>query len=188
MQYTMEEKFALIREAVLKSDSRDPVKIARSVMGEDFVALHGPEHHFLDGGALLTAYRNAGGELDLESALETLKERTLKMPGAMCGQWGVCGAAAAMGAALAVLHGTGPLTANEYYADNLALTSRILMKMAELGGPRCCKRNAFLSLSTAAEFVRERYGLPLETGEIVCSYSPRNAQCLGNKCPFFAEK
>ena len=57
-------------------------------------------------------------------------------------------------------------------------------KMAELGGARCCKRNAFLSLSTGARFVRERYGVPMESGEIVCDHYPRNAQCLGKKCPY----
>lgn len=65
-----------------------------------------------------------------------------------------------VGAALSVIHGTGPLTTNEYYADNMKYTSAVISKMAELGGARCCKRNAFLSLSTGARFVREHYGIP----------------------------
>ena len=39
------------------------------MMDLPFCHMHGPEHHALVGAALLTAYKNAGGDLDLESAL-----------------------------------------------------------------------------------------------------------------------
>lgn len=184
MEYTLQEKYDKIKSAVLGCDDKDPVKIARLVMDEEYVNMHGPEHHFLDGAAFLMAYRNAGGAIDAEASLDELAKRTMKMPGAMCGYWGVCGSVAAVGAALSVIHGTGPLTTNGYYADNMKYTSAVISKMAELGGARCCKRNAFLSLSTGARFVREHYGIPMKSGEIVCDHYPRNAQCLGKKCPY----
>ena len=152
MEYTLQEKYDKIKSAVLGCDDKDPVKIARLVMDEEYVNMHGPEHHFLDGAAFLMAYRNAGGAIDAEASLDELAKRTMKMPGAMCGYWGVCGSVAAVGAALSVIHGTGPLTTNGYYADNMKYTSAVISKMAELGGARCCKRNAFLSLSTGARF------------------------------------
>ena len=31
--------------------------------------MHGPEHHVMVGAALLTAYKNAGGKIDLEPCL-----------------------------------------------------------------------------------------------------------------------
>lgn len=188
MEYTLEEKYNLIKKAVLKCDSKNPVDIARSVMDEEFVNMHGPEHHFLDGAAFIVAYYNAGGAINPDICLDELAKRTVKMPGAMCGYWGVCGSVAAVGAALAVIHGTGPLTTNEYYADNMKFTSSVIAKMAEIGGARCCKRNAFLSLSTGAQFVKEHYNIPMETAEIVCEYYPHNAQCLGNKCPYHPNK
>ena len=184
MEYALKDKYALIRREVMKSDSKDPVEIARSVMDKDFVSMHGPEHHFLDGAAFLMAYFNAGGAIDRDICLNELENRTIKMPGAMCGYWGICGSVAAVGAALAIIHGTGPLSANEYYADNMKFTSSVIAKMAEIGGARCCKRNAFLSLSTGAAFVKEHYKIPMETDEIICTYYPLNAQCLGNKCPY----
>lgn len=110
------------------------------------------------------------------------------MPGAICGQWGICGSAASVGASLAILHNTGPLSDNDYYKDNLKLTSRILSRMAEIGGPRCCKRNAFLSLQTASDFVRENYDIPLESHEIKCGFFPKNEQCIGKRCPFSPKK
>ena len=108
------------------------------------------------------------------------------MPGAMCGQWGICGSVASVGAALAVIHQTGPLSTDRYYKDHMAYASSVIAKMSEIGGARCCKRNAFLSLSFGARFVRETYGIPMQTGDIVCTFSDRNAQCLVSRCPVHA--
>lgn len=183
----MDEKLERIKALCLSLTGTDPVTIARALMNDPLISIHGPEHHMLDGSALLTALHNAGAEFDLAAALDEMANRARKMPGATCGQWGVCGAAASVGAALSILHGTGPLTGGEYYKDNMRLTSRVLAAMAEIGGPRCCKRNAFLSLSTAAAFVKERYGIQLELAEIHCDFSPKNKQCIGKRCPFFQE-
>lgn len=183
----MDEKFEQIKALCLTISGTDPVVIARTLMTDPLISIHGPEHHMLDGAALLTALHNAGVEFDLNAALDEMANRARKMPGATCGQWGVCGSASSVGAALSILHGTGPLSDSEYYKDNMRLTSRILTAMAEIGGPRCCKRNAFLSLSTAAAFVKERYGTHLELAEIHCDFSPKNRQCIGTRCPFFQE-
>ena len=184
MEYTLEEKYARIREDILAAIGRDPVHIAHEIMHRDYVNMHGPEHHFLDGAAFLAAYRNAGGEVDLDKALDELAKRTVKMPGAMCGQWGVCGSAASVGAALSVIHGTGPLSTDEFYKDNMRFTSVVIAKMSEIGGARCCKRNAYLSLSMGAAFVREKYGVPMKAAPIVCDDFSRNVQCIGARCPF----
>lgn len=184
MEYTLEQKYELIKQAALKATSKDPVEIALSVMEKDFINIHGPEHHFLDGAAFLAAYRNAGGELNLEVCLDELAKRTITMPGAMCGYWGICGSVASVGAAFSVIHGTSPLSTDGYYKDNMEYTSSVINRMAEIGGARCCKWNAFLALSYAAAFVKDKYGIPMECAKIHCDFSPKNAQCLGNKCPF----
>lgn len=184
----MTDKTALIKEACLNATTTDPIELIFSIMQEDFISIHGPEHHILDGSCFLTALHNAGVEFDLENALDEMAARGSKMPGATCGQWGVCGSAASVGAALAILHGTGPLSDNQYYKDNLSYVSQALGKLAEVGGPRCCKRNAFLSLQAAIDFVNERYGVQLPKREIRCTFSGRNQQCIGAACPFFGGK
>ena len=75
MEYTLQEKYDMIKSAVLGCDDKDPVKIARLVMDEEYVNMHGPEHHFLDGAAFLMAYRNAGGAIDAEGAAQLLQSR-----------------------------------------------------------------------------------------------------------------
>ena len=64
------------------------------------------------------------------------------------------------------------------------MTSRSLGAIGETGGARCCKRNSFLAILQAVSFVKENLGIEMETGEIVCSYSPMNNQCIGKRCPF----
>lgn len=185
MEYTLDEKYRLIKKELLKSSSKNPVEIAQTIMHSDFVNIHGPEHHYLDGASFLVAYKNSGGKVDLDSALDELAKRTIKMPGAMCGFWGICGSTASVGASLAIIHETGPLSSSNYYKDNMEFTSSVIKRMSEIGGPRCCKRNAFLSLSYAVEFVEKKYGIKMDIDNVICDFSTWNKQCLGFKCPYF---
>ena len=56
----------------LSERSTDPVDIVCRMMELPFCHMHGPEHHVMVGAALLTAYRNAGGLLDLGSPIPCL--------------------------------------------------------------------------------------------------------------------
>lgn len=179
------EKAEMIKAACLKETSSDPIAVAKHLMHLQGISMHGPEHHMLDGSAFLTAYKNAGGAVNLPEAFDELEERAALMPGATCGYWGICGSAASVGAALAILHGTGPLSDSEAYKDNMRLTSAALAKIGEIGGPRCCKRNAYLSITTAAEFVEKHYGVKMTIAPFTCEFSPINPTCLRNKCPFY---
>ncbi len=174
-----------IEKVCLESTSTDPVRIAKHLMALPEVPVNGPVHHLADGAALLAAIRNAGAQIDLAACLDQLFERGSKMPGAICGQWGVCGSAASVGAALSVWHGTGPMSDDAYYADNLELTSRILSREAQLGGPRCCKRNAFTALLEATDFVRDRYGVPIATEKPACGYFELNGSCTRERCLYY---
>ena len=52
----------------LNETSKDPIEIIEKMMTQPFCHMHGPEHHVMVGAALLTAYSNAGGEVELETA------------------------------------------------------------------------------------------------------------------------
>ncbi|MGM9665168.1 MAG: DUF5714 domain-containing protein [Eubacteriales bacterium] len=184
MEYSLKDKYDFIKNEIVKINSKNPVEIVREMMHKDQISIHGPEHHFLDGASFLVAYKNAGGDIDLSSCLDELEKRTVKMPGAMCAYWGVCGSVASVGASLSIIHGTQPLSTDEYYKDNMEYTSGVLAEMSKIGGARCCKRNAFLSLSHAVRFANGKYGTTMESEDIVCEFSSLNKQCLGEKCPF----
>ena len=66
-------------------------------------------------------------------------------------------------------------------------TSTALGRLAKVGGPRCCKRDAFLAFEEAIKFINENYPIKLETQKIVCGFSEKNEQCINERCPFHAE-
>lgn len=188
MEYTLQDKYSLIKNDIVKYKSKNPVAIVKEMMCKDYINIHGPEHHFLDGAAFATAMKNACGKYNFDECLNELENRAAKMPGVMCAYWGVCGSVASVAAVLSIIHKTSPLSTDEYYKDNMEFTAAVLSQMSKIGGARCCKRNAFLSLSYGVKFVKEKYGIGMETDEIICEFAPQIKQCLGNKCPFHAEK
>ncbi len=170
----------------LEETSGDPIYIMKKLMSQPFCHMHGPEHHVMVGSALLTAYKNAGGELDLPSALLEMSSRGKSVPGGACGFWGACGAGISSGMFVSILSKSTPL-AREPFALSHMMTSTALGRIGEIGGPRCCKRDSFLSILAAIDFVEEQFGIKMEKTEIVCGYSKENSQCIGKRCPFFGE-
>ena len=167
----------------LAETSRDPAQILEKMMALPFCHMHGPEHHVMVGAALLTAYRNAGGDLDLSPALAEMMRRGRKVPGGACGYWGACGAGISAGMFLSIATEATPLTAEPWGLAN-RMTSKALLEIGRVGGPRCCKRDSYLSILAAVDFVREELGVPMERPEIVCTRSAKNNQCIGKRCPF----
>ena len=188
MEFSMEERCRNILAMCLEEKSTNPIEIFQKIANREFVRIHGPAHHILDGAALLTAFYNAGGKVDLPQSLEELMRRGLQMPGATCGQWGVCGAVSSMGAALSIIDGTGPLSTDDTWGAHMKFTSKALGALAEVGGPRCCKRDAFLAFYEAVDFINENYDVVLEKSEVKCEYSEKNQQCIGMRCPFYKKK
>ena len=169
----------------LKETSRDPVEIMETLMSQPFCHMHGPEHHVMVGAALLTAYRNAGGDVDLEPRLLAMLQRGKQVPGGVCGFWGACGAGISAGMFVSIISGSTPLAVEPFSLSHL-MTSKALGKIGEIGGPRCCKRDSFLSILSAIDFVKDHFGIEMEKPEVICRYSSQNNQCIGKRCPFAA--
>ncbi len=165
------------------SRSKDPIYIMEEMMSMPSCHMHGPEHHIMVGSALLTAYKNAGGEIDLEKALVEMQSRGKKVPGGVCGFWGACGAGISTGMFVSIITGSTPL-ANEAWGLSNKMTSAALGAIGEVGGPRCCKRDSYLAITRAVEFVKENLGVAMEHGKIKCVHSSQNNQCIGVRCPF----
>ena len=167
----------------LKETSSNPIQVMEKLMDLDFCHMHGPEHHIMVGCALLTAYNNAGGELELEPALMEMQSRGKSVPEGTCGFWGACGAGISSGMFLSIVTKSTPLAQEGWGLAN-QMTSHALQKIGEVGGPRCCKRDSYLAILAAAAFVKEKLGVEMETQKIVCHYSEKNNQCIGKRCPF----
>ncbi|MBP5165652.1 MAG: SAM-dependent methyltransferase [Oscillospiraceae bacterium] len=167
----------------MEETSKDPIAIIEKMMELPFCHMHGPEHHVMVGAALLTAYKNAGGNIDLHGALTEMINRGKRVPGGACGFWGACGAGISSGMFISIITKSTPLT-DEPFALSHKMTAEALGRIGDIGGPRCCKRDSFLSILSAVDFVRDRFGIELEKPEVVCRFSARNNQCIGKRCPF----
>ena len=167
----------------LTETSKNPVAVIERMMDLPFCHMHGPEHHVMVGAALLTAYRNAGGDIDLPAALEEMLSRGRQVPGGACGFWGACGAGLSSGMFVAIIAKSNPLT-NTPFSLAHGMTSKALGRIGEVGGPRCCKRDSFLSILAAVDYVKEHFGVEMEQPEVHCRYSGQNEQCIGRRCPF----
>ena len=112
-----------------------------------------------------------------------MQSRGKKVPGGSCGFWGACGAGISAGMFVSIVTKATPLTTDPWGLAN-RMTSKALGEIGKIGGPRCCKRDSYLSVLSAIDFVREELGVEMEKPEITCSRSARNNQCIGRRCPF----
>ena len=171
----------------LAETSKDPIAILEKMMSQPFCHMHGPEHHVLVGAALLTAYNNAvpadSMKVDLATGLTEVISRGRQVPGGACGYMGACGASISTGIFMSIVTRNMPLSTDTWRLCNL-LTARALEQVALNGGPRCCKRDSYLSILAAVDFVRENLGVEMERPTVTCSRSRINNQCIGRKCPF----
>lgn len=154
------------------------------MMDESFCHMHGPEHHIMVGAALLTAFKNAGGDINLNKSLKEMRTRGKQVPGGTCGFWGACGAGISAGIFMSIVTGSSPLAKNTWGMAN-KMTSKALESIGEVGGPRCCKRDSYISILDAIQFANENLGVEMESSDIVCKWSKHNNQCIGLRCPFF---
>lgn len=166
-----------------RETSKNPIEILEKMMRLPFCHMHGPEHHVLVGSALLTAYKNAGGEVDLHKGLIEMVRRGKQVPGGACGNWGACGAGISAGMFVSIITGATPMTKESWGLSN-KMTSEALDRISATGGPRCCKRDSYNAILAAIDFVEAHFGIKMEKTDIQCSRSQNNNQCLGSECPF----
>jgi hypothetical protein len=112
-----------------------------------------------------------------------MRERGEQVPGGACGYMGACGASISTGIFLSIVTRNTPLSTDTWRLCNLC-TACALEQVALNGGPRCCKRDSYLSVLTAIDFVKENLGVEMVKPEVRCSRSQINEQCIGKKCPF----
>ena len=68
----------------------------------------------------------------------------------------------------------------------MKFTASVLETLGKINGPRCCKRDAMVSLQRGTEYVNSHYSVHLENETPECVFSPENRQCIRERCPFHA--
>ena len=182
---TIEEKANQIIGDIRNEKGTDPIRMFKNLAQKEYISIHGPEHHVLDGACLLMAFHNADGQIDIDEGLRKILYEGLRMPGAMCGLWGVCGAITSIGAALSIIDGTGPLSTDGTWGNHMEFTSKAIGELGKINGPRCCKRDAMIAFKHGIEYVNKHYGVHLEYEEQKCEFYSQNQQCIKERCPLY---
>jgi len=174
----------VIERACAASDETDPIALAVRLLRHPSVKMHGPEHHFLVPAVLLAAWSNARGEPGKRAErVAEGRRRSEPVLGSFCGIQGVCGAAIGTGIFAAIATGSTPLKGPERGLSN-RMTVRALDVVSRTDGPRCCKRDSFLSILAAVRFAKDQLGVALPARGPDCEWSGKNGECIGEACPF----
>jgi len=176
----------LVMKTCLASKEKDPIVLATKLMLHPAIPMHGPEHHYLTSAVLVTVAKNNGIE-PFENSIRDAINRSRRIPLGACGLWGDCGAAVGAGVAISVLTKADWLSDKE---RSLAMKTvgAILNKIAELGGPRCCKASVYVALVIGASFIAEFFNITIPLSKVECKFSKKNPDCWGERCPFFKNK
>ncbi|SHE58239.1 DUF5714 domain-containing protein [Clostridium fallax] len=178
--------YSLIEEYCVNSDELNPLDICENLMNNKKINMHGPEHHFLVPAALLCSYFNRIGEKEKKKGkIAIAKTRAMTIPGGSCGYYGNCGAAVGAGIFMSIMTESTPLSEDSWAKCN-EITGRILIHLAKMGGPRCCKRSVYTAITETNKFLEENFSITLigKSDKIFCGYSKYNKQCIGNRCEY----
>lgn len=168
----------------------DVSEIAVDLMSREDVPMHFPFHHFIIPAALLTATAIDRGDdrEKLEAMLKLAQERAKNVLGGFCGHYGACGAAVGGGIFMSVYTESSPLSVKTWQWCN-EMTAKCLASIAQIEGPRCCKRSSFLALQAAVPYANEKLGTVLTVNEHqLCTFHAMNKQCKKRNCPFYPEE
>jgi hypothetical protein len=176
----------IIERTSLATIDPDPIAIVDLLMKHPVFREHGPTHHLLVAPAILAALRNQGHPVkgsSIRAALHRMKD----IPVAVCGTRGDCGAAVGLGCAVSLLTGA---TFRSDRERSLALraTARALERVADLGGPRCCKQSVYATLEAAGQFLKSELGIAFAVPDLIhCPFSRTTEECKQKRCAYFPE-
>lgn len=171
-----------ITATCLHSTERDVLALLQQIRSNPLFPTHGPHHHPMVPGILLTAYRNNGGTLSDDQILAGIARGT-QVPGAACSFFGVDGAAIGVGIAVSIILGASPFDGTTRNTVQKAVI-RVSQRIAEHAAARCCLREIWIALQEAAALSRELLPVPIIADQrLVCDQSGSADYCSGNACP-----
>lgn len=175
---------AVIRKICMKTEETDMIRLLDHIRRQPGINLHGPEHHAMVPGIMVTTYLNRGGWISRDDIPKAVRQGS-KVPGGACGFWGMCGAAAGAGIGFSLLLQASPLKGRTRQ-QAMTACSRILSRISEIAAPRCCQRETWLVLKEAARLSEELLPVPLlARAPLNCSQHEVNRECIRRQCPLW---
>lgn len=178
------EALAVIEHLCSTSKQTDMLKLFYQIREHPSIPKHGPEHHSMVPAIILTTYRNLGGILP-QNALKTALNRGSSISGGACGFLGICGAAAGVGIAFAIILESSPMKA-QARSSAQKVTHAVLGQIAQYEAARCCNREVWSALHIASSLSQAFLHVKLLAEEQVkCDQKKFNQHCYGKQCPIF---
>ncbi|HBN07320.1 MAG TPA: SAM-dependent methyltransferase [Cyanobacteria bacterium UBA8530] len=178
------DALVFLERFISRTPLKDPVAMLKQIFLHPSFKMHGPEHHFAIPAVTLRALENNGVAVPIDY-WRLIQSRCSQLPGGTCGYWGACAAGIGPGIAASIFAECNPVK-REHYDSIHRITSQALARIADVGGPRCCKRNTVLSLQTLIEAFEVHFGITLPNEPFSCSFSRKNRECLKKGCPFYS--
>jgi hypothetical protein len=178
-----------VKNECLSFKGTDPGLLAQNIMNAPMVKMHGPEHHYILPAVLATCihnYENNGN--DLAATLDIVEKRAKDETPKSCDfHNGNCGAAIGAGIFLKIYLGRekNDETFDSFDALSAEITANSTQAINNHGGPRCCKRDTYLTIEQAVKFFRDRFTIDLPYTEAKCTFSLRNDSCGLEECRYY---
>ncbi len=177
---------------ILEQNERDPVLMLEKTIdalaeiwtASESLPFHGPWYHGIVPTILIASLRNNGFEFT-EKEIKEAFMRGLKIPAGSCGFCGTCGAGSGLGIALSIVQKGTPFHDKERSVAFEA-SLKALERIGKLGGPRCCRLSAYVTLDQGVKFLKNM-GFPLPEQKMIgrCSVYKLNVQCHSTRCPYY---
>jgi hypothetical protein len=175
-----------VKQKCLSYKGDSPIELAVMIMDSPIIKMHGPEHHFIVPAVLLTCIANKTGKQDeLSEKLEIAERRAKAETPNVCNySIGTCGAAIGTGVFLSIFMDRENQHEDAWSITNL-IVAESLKLVAESDGPRCCKRDTYISLEAAIGFLHDRFAVDLPISQARCTFSMRNRTCQHEECTYY---
>ena len=175
-----------VKAKCLKYNGYDPIELAVEIMNSPLVKMHGAEHHFIVPAVLLTCvYNKEGKGALLTEHIEKIDRRShVETPSQCSYDLKMCGAAIGSGVFLSV-YLDRELSDEDQWSPANGIVAEGLKKIAAAGGPRCCKRDTYLTIQASVEFLKNNFAIDLPMSEAKCTFSLRNKSCKREDCNFY---
>ncbi len=172
----------LIERTCLRTRLTGPQALAGLILKHPSMPAYGPEFHLLAAPVLLAVLRNRGVAGIGDETIRGAMARLDGLPEAACATRGECGAAVSAGVVLSWLR-RATTGSDAPRSDALRATAAALCRIADHGGPRCCRQSVFDTIRVAWGLVADELGLEaLPPWE--CDFSGRLPDCKRERCPY----
>jgi len=174
---------ALIERTCLASDLKDPLELAELILKHPAFPPYGAEHHLLAAPVLLASLRNRGLAGVSDASIRQAIARLQDIPELICATRGDCGAAASAGTVVSILR-KATIRSDEERSAALRATAAALVRIADHGGPRCCRQSVFDTIHATWERLQVELHLePLSAR--ACERTEALKDCKTMRCSYF---